>query len=101
MFLPTEFLSALRRTLPTAACAAAAKIATAAETAKASAAASAAAANYAANYAAAAATYAAAASDVGLPQDYYLLMSARIAEDILTELDTPGAQWALAQQKVK
>jgi hypothetical protein len=28
-----------------------------------------------------------------LPPDYYLLMSARIAEEILTDMQTPGAVW--------
>jgi hypothetical protein len=32
-----------------------------------------------------------------LPADHYLLMSARIAESILMDMQTPGAQW-LAQQ---
>ena len=50
---------------------------------------------YAAAYAAADAAAAAARRTrlAGLPKDYYLLMSARICEAILTEMQTPGAIW--------
>jgi len=55
---------------------------------------------YAADAADAAAAYAAAsAKSWTLTPDYYLLMSARIAETILMEMQTPGAVWLAAHEE--